>query len=91
MPEQAKISGKGEIMIRNLLGLLLVIGGIILGLWLGVYIMFIGGIVQLINAVKATPVEAMGIAIGITRIIFAGLVGWVAGGLCIATGVSLMK
>lgn len=57
------------------LGILLIIGGIALGLYAGVWWAFIGGIVQIVDAVKATPVEGLGIAYGIARIVFAGLIG----------------
>lgn len=60
---------------KTALGIILIIGGIALGLYAGVWWAFIGGIVQIVDAVKATPVEAMGIAIGIAKIMFAGLIG----------------
>lgn len=38
---------------------------------------FIGGIVQVVESVKADPVSAFGIAFGITRVIFATAIGWI--------------
>jgi hypothetical protein len=39
--------------------------------------------------VKATPVEAMGIALGIVRIMFAGLIGVVSAMLLVVPGAAL--
>lgn len=72
-------------------GVLLVIVGIILGLWLGLWVMLIGGIAQLVNAIKMTPVNAMGIALGIIRIMFSGIVGWLSGTILVGTGAALLK
>lgn len=43
--------------------------------YLGVWVMLIGGIVQLIEAVRADPVHSLGVAVGIARILGAGFVG----------------
>jgi uncharacterized BrkB/YihY/UPF0761 family membrane protein len=51
---------------------------IFLGIYVGIYLMFIGGIVQIIDAVQATPVEGAGIAWGVLRIVFAGAAGWLS-------------
>ena len=40
------------------------------GVYLGVYEMFIGGIVDIIDAIKITPTDAPGIAYGIAKVIF---------------------
>lgn len=61
-----------------LIGLLLIIAGVALGLYVGVWVCFIGGVVQIVEAVKATPVEAVGIAVGILRIFFAGAAGFLS-------------
>lgn len=61
-----------------LLGIACVIGAIVLGFYVGVYVMFIGGIVQAIDGVKASPTDARDIAVGIVRIMFAAFAGWLA-------------
>jgi predicted esterase YcpF (UPF0227 family) len=63
---------------KTAIGLLLVVCGVALGLYCGLWLAFIGGIVQIIEAIKASPVEAMGIAIGIVKIVFAGFIGTVS-------------
>ena len=61
---------------RILIGILVIAAGIVLGLYLGLWLCFIGGIVQIVEACKADPVSAFGIAFGIVRILAASFVGW---------------
>ncbi len=61
---------------RNLASVLVFIVGVLLALYLGVWVMFVGGIIQLVEAIKTTPVEAFGIAIGAVRILGASFVGY---------------
>lgn len=60
---------------KQLLGVLLIVAGVALGLYVGLWVCFIGGIVDVVDAVKATPVEAMNLAWGIVKIVFAGAAG----------------
>ena len=64
-------------MIR-IAGLVLLLAGIALGLYVGVWLCLIGGIVQIIEAAKATPVHSLHVALGIVRLIFAGPAGWIS-------------
>ena len=52
--------------------------GIVAGAYIGVWWAFIGGIVDLVHAVRATELDSMRLAIGIAKIFFAGLLGWMA-------------
>ena len=61
---------------KDLIALACLVLGVLAGVYVGVFVMFIGGIVQLINAVKETPVPALDIAFGIARIVLSGLAGW---------------
>ena len=74
----------------KLVGWVLIIGGVALGIYVGVWVMFIGGIVQLIDAVKATPVDALHTACGIARIIFSGLTGWCVGAFSVTIGMMFL-
>lgn len=65
-------------MIRNLIGIIIIIAAIVFGIWAGVWWAFIGGIVDVIDGIKATPVEAMSIAIGIAKVWFAAVIGGIA-------------
>lgn len=59
---------------KQIVGLLLIIAGAVLGLYVGGYLCFIGGIIQLIQSV--TPViKAVGIAWGLGKIVFASGLG----------------
>jgi len=46
-------------------------------IYVGGYLMFIGGIMQTIEGIKADPVNASDVAFGIIRLLFAGFVGYV--------------
>ena len=62
---------------KTIIGLIICILSVILGFYLGVYVMFIGGIVQLIQSI--TPVIiAQGIAFGLVKIMLSGAVGWLS-------------
>lgn len=60
---------------RKVIAALLVLAGIAAGLYVGGYLMFIGGITQIVDAVQEEPIEGSEIAWGIVRIVFASLVG----------------
>jgi len=49
---------------------------LILGIYVGVYLCLIGGIIQIIQGIK-DDVNAYSIAFGICRIVFAGISGWI--------------
>ena len=63
-------------MKREVIGLALICLGLILGAWLGIRVMLIGGIIQLVEGIKAQPIVASGIAFGVTRILLSSAVGW---------------
>ena len=62
--------------LQNILVGLAVLVGIVCfvygGLWLG----FIGGIVQIFEGLKATPINSLAVALGITRWTFGPALGW---------------
>ena len=76
---------------KTLIGIGLIILGIGLGLYVGLYLCFIGGIVAIVEAIKATPIESLGIAFGIVRIVFAALLGWLVGFLPLVFGLGVLK
>lgn len=63
---------------KAFLGLLLIIAGIVLGLFVGIYVMLVGGIVQFVNGVTTDPVNAADIAWGIVRVALASFAGWLS-------------
>lgn len=54
------------------------LASVALGLYVGVWVLLIGGIVGIIEAAKATPVESMGVAIGVVKILFSSVAGWLS-------------
>lgn len=67
--------------IRIVTGLIIFVAAIGAGVWAGLWWAFVGGIVQVINACQIHPVNAMSIALGIARVFFCGLIGWVTFGV----------
>ena len=64
---------------KKILGIVMLIAGAFLGLYVGVWVCFIGGIVDIIHQVQAEYAQAAPIAWGICKIVFASFFGWVAG------------
>ncbi len=73
---------------RKILGIIIAIIGIALGIYVGFWLMFVGGITQIINSIN--PVNGLGIALGIAKIIFCeigGLIAWL--GIVIGSAIGL--
>lgn len=69
---------------KKIIGILITIVGIALGIYVGVWLMFVGGIVQIINSINPTN------GLGIARIIFCevgGLIAWL--GIAIGSVIGL--
>ena len=75
----------------KVIGVLCIVVGIVLGLYCGLWWAFIGGIIQIIEQVRAEHLEAMVVAFGICKIIFAGIIGWAAAFVGIIPGMALLK
>ena len=71
-------------------GVILMVLGAILGLYVGVWLCFIGGIIDVIEQIRAEHLEATVIAIGIAKILFAGLFGWISAALLMVPGYGLI-
>lgn len=76
---------------KQILGLLLIISGILLGLYVGFYVCLFGGVMSIIEGAKATPVEAASIAWGVVKIVAAGLCGWFSAVVPITIGAAMMR
>jgi hypothetical protein len=75
---------------RNLFGCLLVIGGIIFAAYVGVWLCFIGGIVQVIEVIRAPVLIPMDVAIGIAKFMFSGLAFALTATCFVAPGMALL-
>jgi hypothetical protein len=62
---------------NKLIGYTLIVAGIFGGIYVGAWLMLIGGIVEIIEAVKSTPVNGIDIGIGLLRVVLSGIAGWV--------------
>lgn len=74
---------------RTLIGFSMIAAGVFLGLYVGLWVCFIGGVVAIVEAVKATPVDSMGIALGLLRVLFAGFCGGVSAMVLVVPGVGI--
>ena len=73
---------------KKIIGILIVIVGIALGIYVGAWLMFIGGITQIVNSIN--PVNGLGIALGIVRIVFCEIGGFIAWlGVAIGSAIGL--
>lgn len=61
-------------------GLLLILVCWILAGYVGIWLMLVGGIVQIVQAANDNPVDGLNLAFGIVKVLFfqmAGLIGWI--------------
>lgn len=61
---------------RTLIGILLLIAAVLGGLYVGLYLCLFGGIMQVIEGIKANPTSGVDVACGIVRIVCTSLAGW---------------
>ena len=71
---------------REVAGVLLVFLGIVLGLYIGGWVMFIGGIAGLIEIIQSNNFESMDIAKNVGKIVLASVVGGAVAQLLIIPG-----
>lgn len=63
---------------KQIFGLLMIVFGIIAGLYVGIWVCFIGGIVGVISEVRAEHLSAVNVAISVAKVVLAGLAGWIS-------------
>lgn len=61
---------------KQIIGVLITLCGATAGLYIGGYLMFIGGIIDIIEQIKADEIDAAILAFGIGKFMLSGLVGW---------------
>ena len=76
---------------KKIAGLLLIVAGVGIGVYAGLVWAFIGGIVDVIQAVRAVELDAMAVALGVLKILFAGFIGAVSAFIFVFPGFSLYK
>jgi len=75
---------------KTILGLILISVGVVVGLYVGFWWAFIGGITQIVNAVIAPEVIATTVAWGVAKVVFASLLGWISALVFIIPGWGLV-
>lgn len=76
---------------KDFVGGILVFMGIAFGVYAGVWWAFIGGIIQIINEIKAPELSAVAVALGIAKVMFAGLIGYVSAVVAMLPGFALLN
>lgn len=75
---------------KKLFGWLLIVCGIAFAAYVGAWVCFIGGIVQVIEVIRAPVLIPMDIAIGIAKFMFSGLAFALTATCFIAPGMALL-
>lgn len=81
--------------VKIILGLLLLLAGLLCGAYVGLYLCFIGGIVDLMEVISTAikqsgDLDAMKVAYGVCKIIFAGAAFWVSAVVFMSPGYLLL-
>lgn len=75
---------------KQLFGLALIILAIPMALYVALWLCFIQGIVQIVSAFKATPVDTLAFTIGLARFFCTGLAGWFTFAVMILPGIGFL-
>jgi len=73
------------------LGFILCAFGVCLGLYTGVWVCFIGGIVDVIEQVRAEQLDSMIVACGVAKVMFSSFAGWLTAIVPFTLGAALMQ
>ena len=66
------------------------VAGICFAVYVGLWLCFVGGIVQIVTAIQASPVDGMDIAIGIVKIVGAGFAGVMTAFVAVFPGYAML-
>lgn len=77
--------------IKGIIGLCLIIIGILLGIYVGFWLCFVGGIIQIISEIRSDILNSFNIGIGIIKIMFSSFIGYIIGVIFIIPGMLLIK
>lgn len=80
---------------KAIIGFIMCVLGVFLGIYVGVWVCLVGGIVDIVNEVNTQiqasgPLDAMNIAIGVLKIMFAGVIGMASAFVLIIPGSALL-
>lgn len=77
-------------MVRKIFGFAIIVAGVVLGFYVGAWVLFIGGVIDVIGQMRAPILEPSVLARGIASIVLAGPVGSLVGGLVAFIGVMIV-
>lgn len=80
----------------KLVGFIMIVLGVVLGLYMGVWICFIGGIIDILEVMQSMAkegytIEAGKVAFAILKICASTLIGWVAAALLLIPGFAMVQ
>ena len=78
-------------MVKLIIGIVLIAAGVIVGCYVGIWLMFIGGILSLAHGIDAHTVTATMVAISAIKIILSGFVGLIIGYALAAAGLLILN
>ena len=67
-------------------GLLMMVAGVAVGLWCGVWWAFIGGIAGIVGEVRAEAIDGVRLALLILRVMFAGFITYTVSTILVLPG-----
>lgn len=76
---------------KSILGILLIVAGLMLGCYVGIWWSFVGGIVDVITGIRAVDLDALKIAFGIAKVMFAGFIGYISALVLVIPGAVMIK
>ena len=76
---------------KMIFGSVLLVLSVFLGVYVGFWLMFVGGIIQFVNVIQMHPIPGLGIAMAIVRILGATFAGFLSFGIILTTGLGLIK
>lgn len=75
---------------KTAFGLLLILAGVILGFYVGGWICFVGGIVDIIESFKAPEVVATDVGVGVLKIVSASFCGVISALVLLIPGCAML-
>lgn len=76
---------------KNVIGIALILVGIVCGVYAGVWWAFIGGIINVIEAIRADELVASDVAIGVGKVVFSTLIGWASAVVFALPGAAMLQ
>jgi len=75
----------------QVIGAVLILIGVLLGIYVGIWVCFIGGIIDVIQSIRAEHFETAVVAWGIAKVVFASFFGWLSAILLIIPGYVMVQ